>query len=292
MAGILISCLGLAPNYGWLLVMVALGGAGIAAFHPQATSQATLGIGRNRGRAMAAFISAGTLGYALGPTCFSMMAERFGLSGTWWAAIPGVLVSVLLLLLLPPHRRTAVRLSGAGGFDWAALRAVRKPLTILYLLVFIRSIVQITFAQFIPLYLWRERGFASRRGQLRAHRLSDLRRHRRVYRRPPGGPFRGQTRDHVLDDRLGAATGAVLSWPAAGFRSPGCWLGGLVLLFTIPVNVMMAQELVPSQAGTISALMMGFAWGMAGLIFIPLTGWALGPVLDAPRAHGSYGVPG
>ena len=50
-------------------------------------------------------------------------------------------------------------------------------------------------------------------------------------------------------------------------------LGGLVLLFTIPVNVVMAQELVPSQAGTVSALMMGFAWGMAGLIFIPLTGW-------------------
>ena len=35
----------------------------------------------------------------------------------------------------------------------------------------------------------------------------------------------------------------------------------------------MAQELVPAQAGTVSALMMGFAWGTAGLIFIPLTGW-------------------
>jgi FSR family fosmidomycin resistance protein-like MFS transporter len=46
-----------------------------------------------------------------------------------------------------------------------------------------------------------------------------------------------------------------------------------MLLFTIPVNVVMAQELLPSQAGVVSALMMGFAWGMAGLIFIPLTGW-------------------
>jgi FSR family fosmidomycin resistance protein-like MFS transporter len=35
----------------------------------------------------------------------------------------------------------------------------------------------------------------------------------------------------------------------------------------------MAQELVPSEAGTVSALMMGFAWGTAGLIFIPITGW-------------------
>jgi len=39
------------------------------------------------------------------------------------------------------------------------------------------------------------------------------------------------------------------------------------------VNVVMAQELAPTQSGTVSALMMGFAWGMAGLIFIPLTGW-------------------
>ena len=50
-------------------------------------------------------------------------------------------------------------------------------------------------------------------------------------------------------------------------------LAGLILLFTIPVNVVMAQQLAPTQAGTISALMMGFAWGLAGLIFIPFTGW-------------------
>jgi FSR family fosmidomycin resistance protein-like MFS transporter len=50
-------------------------------------------------------------------------------------------------------------------------------------------------------------------------------------------------------------------------------LGGLILLFTIPVNVVVAQQLAPSQAGTVSALLMGFAWGAAGLIFIPLTGF-------------------
>ena len=63
----------------------------------------------------------------------------------------------------------------------------------------------------------------------------------------------------------------------------GLALTGLVLLFTIPVNVVMAQELVPSQSGTGSALMMGFAWGMAGLIFIPLTGW-LGDHITLGRA--------
>jgi hypothetical protein len=53
----------------------------------------------------------------------------------------------------------------------------------------------------------------------------------------------------------------------------------------------MAQELIPAQAGTVSALMMGFAWGMAGMLFIPLTGWvsdtlslqhAMGALIVAP----------
>jgi hypothetical protein len=52
-AGIFISSLGWAPNYGMLLAMVFLGGAGIASFHPHAASNATHGITRKRARAMA-----------------------------------------------------------------------------------------------------------------------------------------------------------------------------------------------------------------------------------------------
>jgi FSR family fosmidomycin resistance protein-like MFS transporter len=60
-------------------------------------------------------------------------------------------------------------------------------------------------------------------------------------------------------------------------------VGGLVLLFTIPVNVIVAQQLVPSQAATVSSLLMGFAWGMSGVIFIPVTGW-LSDVTSLHRA--------
>ena len=54
----------------------------------------------------------------------------------------------------------------------------------------------------------------------------------------------------------------------------GLVASGFILLFTIPVNVVMAQRLAPAQAGTVSALMMGFAWGMAGMVFIPIIGFA------------------
>ena len=270
-AGLFISSLGLAPGYGWLLLMVALGGAGIAAFHPQAAARAIAGVERNRAGAMAVFISSGTLGYALGPTVFSLISGRFGLRGMWWAAIPGRAISALLLALLPAAPAPA-RERGAG-FDWASLRGVRGELTILYLLVFIRSIIQITYAQFIPLYLHLERGYAVPAANYTLSLYLAF------------GALGGFAGGHLADrfggpavitaSMIGSTPFLALFFLAHGWLSvAGLLGGGLILLFTIPVNVVMAQDLAPSQAGTVSALMMGFAWGMAGIVFIPLTGWA------------------
>ena len=50
-------------------------------------------------------------------------------------------------------------------------------------------------------------------------------------------------------------------------------MGTLILLLTNPVMIVMAQALVPAQAGTASALVMGFGWGMAGITLIPMLGW-------------------
>jgi FSR family fosmidomycin resistance protein-like MFS transporter len=270
-AGIFISALGIAPGFGWLIALVLLSGCGVASFHPQASSRATLGLAGNRGQWMAIFISAGTLGLAAGPIYFSTFFSWIGPERTYWAALPGVLITVLLLVFLPEPPRPAAHLR--KHFDWAPLRAVWKPLTILYFLVFIRSIIQIVFGQFLPLYLHRERGFgltaasyslalylaAGAIGGFMGGHLSDRFGGRRV----------------ILISMAGCLPFLVLFFLTSGVVSLiGLALTGLLLLFTIPVNVVMAQELVPSQAGTVSALMMGFAWGMAGLIFIPMTGWA------------------
>jgi FSR family fosmidomycin resistance protein-like MFS transporter len=269
-AGIFVSSLGLAPGFGWLVFMVLLGGVGIASFHPQASARATTGLSGNRGRWMAVFISSGTLGLAIGPTYFSAFFTQLGLARSYWAALPGILITLLLLYLLPEAERprhTRFR------FDMRPLRAVWKPLTILYFLVFIRSIIQVVYGQFLPLYLHRERGFSLPNA---SYSLS-------LYL--SAGAIGGFVGGH-LADRFGGrriiliSMAGCLPFLALFFLSGGALslaglaLTGLALLFTLPVNVVMAQELVPSQAGTVSALMMGFAWGMAGLIFIPITGWA------------------
>lgn len=268
-AGLFISSLGLSPSYAGLLAMVLIGGAGVSAFHPQASSRVTAGLGGGKGQWMAIFISSGALGMAIGPTYFSTLISRLGLGQAAAGAVPGLVVTALLLAFLPPF-------SGAGHterkFDWQPLRAVWKPLTILYFLVFIRSIVQITFAQLLPLYLHRERGMSLQQASytLSLYLISGA----------LGGFVGGHLSDRwggrrvILISMASCVPFLALFFSATGPLSVvGLALGGLTLLFTIPVNVVMAQELVPSQSGTVSALMMGFSWGSAGMIFIPLTGW-------------------
>ena len=278
-AGAFISALGLAPSYGWLLLLVLVGGAGVAAFHPQASSRAALGVTEGRAGAMAFFVSSGTLGYALGPTYFTLITGRFGLAGSWTGAIPGILLSVLLFLALPAAPRAASHRQ--AGFHWEELRRFWKPLALLYVLVFLRSVIQIVFGQFLPLYLHLARGYPVRQANylMSAYLVS--------------GALGGFLGGHAAD-RWGGRTVIAFSMLASApflalfFFGSGLWavagllLGGFILLFTIPVNVVMAQELVPSQAGTVSALMMGFAWGMAGMVFIPLVGYAA----DAFSLHG------
>ncbi|HXI38651.1 MAG TPA: MFS transporter [Bryobacteraceae bacterium] len=268
-AGLFISSVGLAPSYPVLMAMVFLGGAGIASFHPHAASNATHGIARNRQRAMAIFISSGTLGLALGPTFFSEVSGRLGLPRTWWAALPGVAMSLLLLIFLRSPERPADK---RPRFDWAPLRAVWKPMTILYFLVFIRSIVQVTFTQLLPLYLHTQRGYSLASSSLNLTLYLGF--------GAVGGVVGGNLADRfggrrvIIFSMIASVPFLVLFVFSTGWLSTAALsLGGLILLFTNPVNVVMGQELAPTQAGTVSAMMMGFAWGTAGLLFIPLTGW-------------------
>ncbi|MBI4893448.1 MAG: MFS transporter [Acidobacteria bacterium] len=258
-----------APSFAWAVAMMVAGGVGVSAFHPQASSWASAGMATSKGRWMAVFISAGTLGVALAPAFFKEWIERLGFESVVWAALPGVALSVATLALVQPPAQAGAR---TKSFDWPALRAVRRPLIILYVCVFFRSAVQVTYSQFLVLYLSRERGYSLHEA---AYTLS-------LYL--TAGAVGGFIGGH-LSDRFGAKRVIMHSflWSVplmamfyltpAGFGVAALVLGGLVLLFTIPVNVIVAQDLVPSQAATVSALLMGFAWGTSGMIFVPLTGW-------------------
>ncbi len=268
LAGLFISALGLAPNFWALLVMVILGGAGISAFHPQAASIVSESSGRRKGFQMSVFVTGGMLGYALGPVYITTVIALVGLGSSLWASVPGVAMSLYLILYGPSpsptaalHHRTLL----------SRLMEQRKPLLILYLLVVIRGSIQIIFVAFLPLYLTLH-GYGAARAAL-VLSLFLL----------AGGSagFLGG----ILSDRFGGKIILALSmfgslplllaflWVQGPISIVLCILGGGVLLSTSPVNVVMAQQMVPEATSTISALLMGFAWGVGGLL-LPVVGFA------------------
>jgi FSR family fosmidomycin resistance protein-like MFS transporter len=44
---------------------------------------------------------------------------------------------------------------------------------------------------------------------------------------------------------------------------------GFLLLSSVPVNIVMAQELAPGNAATASSLVMGFGWGIGSILLTP-----------------------
>jgi FSR family fosmidomycin resistance protein-like MFS transporter len=95
----------------WLVALLVLGGVGVAMFHPQTAALAG-STSPHRGLAVSWWVTGGTLGWALGPAYAIAIVHRFGLERTWIAAIPGLVMSVALLVWfrrVAPHaqaRRT------------------------------------------------------------------------------------------------------------------------------------------------------------------------------------------
>jgi FSR family fosmidomycin resistance protein-like MFS transporter len=264
----LVTLIGVAHNAWALGAALVAGGLGAAAFHPPAAALVHRYSGDRRGLAMSFHITSGTLGQAIAPLVFAPVAERFGLSTVPWLMLPGLLIVGLVLLpRLPRVERLQEDHGAAPGLK--ALIPYAKPLTLLYLIVVLRTVTAATFATFTSVMLVRRGMSVAQAGTVVAIYLTAV---------GAGGFFGGP-----LADRIGPRRVIVLSLLAAVpflFTAPllsgpafiavvSC--GGFLLQSTLPVNVTFGQSLAPISAATVSSLMMGFAWGMSGLS-VPFTG--------------------
>jgi FSR family fosmidomycin resistance protein-like MFS transporter len=149
------------------------------------------------------------------------------------------------------------------------LRAALAPLTLLYFAVVLRSAASVSVQTYWPFALKSFGMTEMEYGSVLAGFL---------FFGGLGGFFGG-----ALADRLGARrvslVAMLIATPLllAAFSTQGTlsnillMAGGAVLNLPIPISVVMAQRLVPAGASTVSALMMGFAWG-AGALMTPLVG--------------------
>lgn len=277
---IFVSMIGLAPSYSILILLLVAGGIGIGSFHPQAAAMAAKASGNRKRIGMAMFSALGTIGFAFGPFVITRIVARFGLEHSYYVVGLGLLMSAVLYCICPPLDAPIKPPPGVAKIKWqllAALRAAWQPLLLLYLITVIRSGLQITTNNYMP-YLLQERGYT----------LPETGNVMTVFLLLGGlGGLAGGFMAERVSGRAVTLYSGLLAGPlmVAAFMTSGAvsliflGLGGFCLLATIPVNVVMAQELVPGQTSTVSALMMGAAWGIGALApsalnrFVPAYGF-------------------
>ena len=278
--GVFVSMIGLAPSYGILIVLLVAGGIGIGSFHPQGAAMATAAASERRRVGMALFSAVGTLGFAVGPLVITRVVSAYGLEHSYYIIGTGLVMSAILYRVCPPLPAQSSPAPGVEKIKWqllAALRTAWKPLTLLYLITVIRSGLQMTTNNYLP-FMLEDRGYA----------LTETGNVMTVFLLLGGiGGIAGGFTAERFSGRAVTLYSGLLAGPLMigafalnGPLSIVCLgLGGFMLLSTIPVIVAMAQELVPGQTSTVSALMMGAAWGVGALApqalsnFVPAFGF-------------------
>jgi len=256
--------LGLAPSYGAVLALVVITGFGVAAYHPEGYRTATAVAGDRKATGVSIFSTGGNIGIALGPPLLTVLLTTYGLPGSLGMLVPGLLVAALLTAVLPRLSAPAPtvardRASAAGA------QTMVGAMSLLILVVAIRSWTQLGFTTFMPFY-WRDvlHGDPRLVGTLLAVFL--------------GAGAIGTLAAGPVADRVGVRRYVVsvflLATPlAVGFLfvQSGALvfvllaLLGFVLVSTFTVSVVLGQAYLPRNPGMASGLIVGFAIGAGGI---------------------------
>jgi FSR family fosmidomycin resistance protein-like MFS transporter len=264
MAAVGISLSGLAPNYPVLLVLVVFCGLGVAAFHPEGFKTAHFFIGKRKASGMSLFAVGGNLGFALGPFTLVFLVSRFHLAGTLFYLIPGLIMVVTVVGFLSTFRYDHAGEAKKTADRTGAERSSYSLLTLLILIVTMRSWIQMGLVSYIPFYYINYlRGDPLLAGKMVTTFLVS-------------GTI-GTLIGAPLADRWGHKRFLALTMAAVTpllflFMNTEGWgvfpvlaLTGFVLIATFSVTVVMAQDLLPGRLGMASGLMVGFAIGTGGL---------------------------
>ena len=259
--------IGFVQSFPLLLVIACASGLGSGAFHPLAALdvRALLPAWR-RSFGMSVYVTAGTVGVAIGPLIGIALFGALGIHGTGVLVIPGVVAGAYLLWRMRSAAPQVAKSSAAGRAGQAI------PVFALAMVIGVmmsRSWTVSVFQSFTPTW-YSQMGYGpSFYGPL----VTTL-----VLASAVGTVGCGS-----LADRFGRRTvilgTLVLSAPAVLLYTlfPGPWafltaiLIGFLAASTAPLMLLMAQQLMAARAGLASGLVMGLGF-VTGAIGVPVNG--------------------
>jgi FSR family fosmidomycin resistance protein-like MFS transporter len=256
-----------------LIAALALIGVSNSVFHPPAlTTVRRLSGGSGEG-AMAVFLVGGEAGRGAWPLLASVVVVSMGLGGLWVLTLAAAVTVPLLWWQTQPLSRHPSTVSA-----WQGVRDAGRPLLMVITYSSLRAVLLFGLAAFIPLW-WEARGGSLITGAalITAFLLVGI---------------AGNLGSAVLARHFGrrrlviAGTLAGVGLEAAFMLSSGAWLWitlsgvGIALFGTLPLTVLMGQDLLPRHPSLGGGLALGFCNALGALIVAPLGALAAvwGPV--------------
>ena len=272
---------GITTGFWTLLLAAALGSFGSSMFHPSVTGMVPVYSGRKAGFAMSVFNTGGTLAFGIGPLFITWYAAVFGLEAIPYTMVFGLMAAVYVYTAVPAPQSEGMRKFGFIGTIKENLGTAWKLIAMIWAVMFLRAFVGQSFLTFMPVLFVRE-GFSI----VSAGVIFSL--------FTVAGTVSGLIAGH-MSDRIGfkpifLLTHLLMTPVLLLFmQMSGNWvyfgtiLAGAFVLASLPLGVVMAQKLAPGGRSMVASLMMGFAYGLGGILS-PIVGkfadiFSLQPVL-------------
>jgi FSR family fosmidomycin resistance protein-like MFS transporter len=261
------SLVGFVTSFPLLLLLAFASGLGSGAFHPLGALDVRALLPRlRRSAGMSVYVTAGTVGVAIGPLIGILLFGSFGIHGTGVLIVPGVITGGYLLWRMRGGIEKSV---GSARRVSASARVPVFALAVVIGVMMSRSSTVNVFQAFTPTW-YKQLGYgpefygplattlvlASAVGTVGCGTLAD-----RFGRR------------NVILATLVMSVPAILLYTAF----PGPWafasaiLIGVLAASTAPLMLLMAQQLMADRAGLASGLVMGLGF-VTGAVGIPING--------------------
>ncbi len=270
MASVFLSFLGIAHNIYSLIICLLIGHMGVSFFHPQATSiVSNYSKCSSNSKDISIFIASGTFGFALGPAISSTISQYWGLEKLPFACFIGIITAFILLKNVPKVKSEKKDKLNVSIFSATKALFENKPVAVLLVASIVKSFVVSSFSIILPFY-WKSIGYnVSTIGLI-------------LFAFMMAGAL-GVILSPYVERKIGVKNVFYVSLiPVALFGiifylSKGSGIVGLcsfiligfISFLAVPVNMSLAQRLMPEYKSMISGFIGGFSWGVIGLI-LPL----------------------
>lgn len=254
------------PNYGLLLLAVAMVGTGSAVLHPESSRVARMASAGHYGLAQAIFQVGGNGGTSAGPLLAALIVIPYGRQSLAWFSLIALLAMLILWQVGKWYARTQRqgRRITASSASSARSRAAAWPVLVLLMLMFSKFFYTSSLNSYLIFYLMDKFQISMRMAQLHLFVF--------LFGMAVGTMVGGPIGDRIGRKRViwwsifGTAPFALaLPYASLFWTGPLTFFIGLMIASAFPAMLVYAQELFPDKVGMISGLFFGLAFGLGGI---------------------------